>query len=185
MRPRIADILTIASRLTEVPVADLVGRRRWLHLCAIRYPVYATARDWGYSLTAIGRMVNRDHSSIIHSLNTRERFDSYIVGFDEFCEQVARHADELPPFVAESDWKPEAKFHVYMSNEARQERERVSRRLVAARKAKIAERLGLKASEVEDTDIAVLDAVERADAARAAVMTKNSASFADALRAAA
>jgi len=185
MRPRIADIITIASRLTEVPEADIVGRRRWLHLCAVRFPVYAVAREWGYSYTAIGRIVNRDHSSIMHSVNNRDRFESYIVDFADFCEEVARLADDLPPFIAETDWHPGHKFHVYMSNEARQERERVSRRLVAARKAKIAERLGLKVSEVEDTDIAVLDAVERADAARAAVMTRNSASFADALRAAA
>lgn len=185
MRPRIADIITIASRLTEVSEADIVGRRRWLHLCAIRWPIYATARQWGYSYPVIGRILNRDHSSIIHSLSNRERFDSYIVDFDDFCVEVERLADELPPFVADSDWRPDHKFHVYMSDDARKERERVSRRLVKARKAKIAERLGIAVADVEPADLVKLDEIEKANARERQALALSSLSFTTPVRAAA
>ena len=111
MRPRIADIVTIVARLTNLHEDDLRKLNRYSHFCAARYAVYLTAREWGYSFPAIGRAVgDRDHSTVIHGLANHRRFGLYLEDFDEFCAEVARLADELPPFVAESGWQPSRTF---------------------------------------------------------------------------
>jgi hypothetical protein len=142
MRPRISDIITVAGRLTNVPPSEIVSDRRFLYLCAIRYPVYLTAREWGFSLSEIGRVVGRDHTSVYHGLQTGRRFEGYVNHFDEFCAEVARWSDELPPFVSETDWQPDRKFHVFLTDGAKRERSKQAKILRAARSEKIARRLG-------------------------------------------
>jgi len=156
IRPRIADMITIASRLTATPVAEILGRRRFLHLCAIRHPIYVTAREWGYSYPMIGQVLDRDHSTVIHSINTPERYRHYMEDFDGYCEAVAELADSLPPFVAESDWKPEKTFSLYLSGKAREERNRILEEQERARKLQRKENSRLARSKLRvDYDMEV------------------------------
>lgn len=127
LRPRISDIITIACRLSGAGMEEVISPARPLHLCAVRYAVYMTAREWGYSYPDIGNVVGRDHSTVMHALQTRRRLDSYIEDFDGFCAEVSRWADELPPFVAETNWHPPKVFTVHMSENLRQKREKLDR----------------------------------------------------------
>ena len=121
IRPRTADMITIASRLTGVSEADILSGRRFIHLCAVRHPICVTAREWGYSYPAIGAAIGRrDHSTVINSCASRERLVPYIKDFAEYCEAVSRWADELPPFVKETDWRPDRVFKVVLSLKARE-----------------------------------------------------------------
>lgn len=116
MRPRIADMISIASRLTDVPEADIVGPRRFGHLCAIRAAIYILAKEWGYSSTETGqRFSRRDHSTILHGIKNVERFSSFVLEFGKFCDALGEFSDQLPPFVGETRWEPPRVFHVLRS----------------------------------------------------------------------
>ncbi|WP_454798566.1 helix-turn-helix domain-containing protein [Novosphingobium lindaniclasticum] len=122
LRPRISDMVTIASRLSGVPETDILSPARPLHLCAVRFAVYATARAWKYSYPEIGKVMHRDHSTVLSGMQTRRRLESYIADFDGFCDAVAYWSDELPPFVSETDWTPPGIYMVYPSEQVRQAR---------------------------------------------------------------
>jgi chromosomal replication initiator protein len=50
-------------------VADILGPSRHRHLVSVRNRCVFMLRDKGYSTTEIGRIMNRDHSTIVHALN--------------------------------------------------------------------------------------------------------------------
>ena len=50
-------------------VADILGPKRHRHLVSVRRLCALMLRDKGYSTTEIGRIMNRDHSTIVHALN--------------------------------------------------------------------------------------------------------------------
>jgi chromosomal replication initiation ATPase DnaA len=50
-------------------VADILGPKRRRHLVSVRNLCVAMLRNKGYSTTEIGRIMNRDHSTIVHALN--------------------------------------------------------------------------------------------------------------------
>lgn len=121
IRPRIADIITIAARLGDVTEDDVRDGDRFLHLLAVRFGVYQTAREWEYSFPVIGRAVgNRHHTTVMHSLANHDRYSLYVLDFDEFCNELSRWADELPPFVAETAWSPPRMFPPVLTKTTRQ-----------------------------------------------------------------
>ena len=50
-------------------VADILGQKRHKHLVSVRNLCVFMLRDKGYSTTEIGRIMHRDHSTIVHALN--------------------------------------------------------------------------------------------------------------------
>lgn len=50
-------------------VEDIIGKARHKKLVAVRCMCIRALRDEGYSTTEIGRIMNRDHSTICHALN--------------------------------------------------------------------------------------------------------------------
>lgn len=50
-------------------VVDILGPKRSKHLVYVRNLCVFMLRDKGYSTTEIGRIMNRDHSTIVHALN--------------------------------------------------------------------------------------------------------------------
>lgn len=136
-RPRIADLVTIASRLTGVDPFDVRSQSRLLHLCAVRVAVYVTARRAGHSYPGIGRLVGgRDHSTVIHGIQNRGRFANYISDFDAYCADIERFAEELPPFVEDTDWTPDQTYSVFLSKEALSLRNQAYRAAEAKRRRK-------------------------------------------------
>lgn len=111
MRARISDIVTIASRLSGAPEKRIFGEGRRHNICAVRAAVYIIAREHGYTFPEIGQRIGgRDHSTVIHGYNALPRYRHYFGFVDEFVEAVRANALALPPFVSETDWKPERKF---------------------------------------------------------------------------
>lgn len=50
-------------------VADILSPKRHRHLVFVRNLCVFMLRNKGYSTTEIGRIMNRDHSTIVHALN--------------------------------------------------------------------------------------------------------------------
>jgi hypothetical protein len=68
--PLLAALVVLAAWRLGVPVAefraDESGRGRLKRFCAERRHVSVLGRELGFSFPAIGRALNRDHSTIIH-----------------------------------------------------------------------------------------------------------------------
>lgn len=127
-RPRIADIITIVSRLTGVPESEIVGQGRFMHLCTIRGAVYEVAVIHNYSYKSIGRAVGgRDHASVINGIKSRRRFDRYMPSYPQFVKAIDRFSRELPAFVADTDWLPPVKFRPVTARELDQAKQRLKR----------------------------------------------------------
>lgn len=52
-------------------VEDILGPSRFKYLVNVRRKCIYMLRDKGYSTTEIGRIMNRDHSTIVNSLQKR------------------------------------------------------------------------------------------------------------------
>lgn len=50
-------------------VEDMLGKSRFKRVVAVRRLCVLMLREKGYSTTEIGRIMNRDHSTIVHALN--------------------------------------------------------------------------------------------------------------------
>lgn len=71
MTPREKNIKDIA-RLADgygYTVEDMLGKSRFKRVVAVRRLCVLMLREKGYSTTEIGRIMNRDHSTIVHALN--------------------------------------------------------------------------------------------------------------------
>jgi chromosomal replication initiation ATPase DnaA len=65
------EVLSIVSKSCGVTVNMIVSRCRERKSVDARYMFIAMMRsEFGYSLKEIGNMLNRDHTTILHALNT-------------------------------------------------------------------------------------------------------------------
>lgn len=63
-------VLRVTEEITKAPMKELVSSARWPRLVRARYIyVYAAMTLTLRSLTDIGRLINRDHSTVIHGLD--------------------------------------------------------------------------------------------------------------------
>lgn len=70
MTPRQANMLQIETiaKVYGYTAADILGKRKLKALVAVRRQCVVMLREKGYSTTEIGRIMNRDHSTICHAL---------------------------------------------------------------------------------------------------------------------
>jgi len=75
MTPRQANMMEIAAiaSLYDYTVEDVLGKSKLKALVAVRRRCVVMLRDKGYSTTEIGRIMNRDHSTICHALKKYEQ----------------------------------------------------------------------------------------------------------------
>lgn len=73
MTPREKHLQAIAEIADEhgYTVEDILGPCRHKHLVSVRHQCFAMFYDRGYSTPEIGRIMNRDHSTVCHALNKR------------------------------------------------------------------------------------------------------------------
>ena len=132
MKARIADMITIASRLTGVPESEITGPGRPMHLCAIRGAVYEVAVIHNHSYKFIGKMVGgRDHASVINGIKSQPRYERYIPGFKDFVKAIDAFARELPAFVADTEWLAPVKFRPVTARQLEYEKEQQLKRLAS------------------------------------------------------
>lgn len=70
MTPRqknLADIEVIAKE-NRFTLEDILGKSKFRPLVMVRRKCVVMLREKGYSTTEIGRIMHRDHSTIVHSL---------------------------------------------------------------------------------------------------------------------
>lgn len=70
--PRVADIVAAASRITMIPQCEITGPQRKIHIVRVRHAVSLVAYKLGHSYSAIGRTLNRDHTTVINAVEQAE-----------------------------------------------------------------------------------------------------------------
>lgn len=68
MKPLI-DIAYEAATAHGVTTYDLVQKSRKARIVRARWAYFQAAREEGYTLTVIGKFVNRGHDTVLHGLN--------------------------------------------------------------------------------------------------------------------
>jgi len=68
--PRQKNLNDIAEIAEEhgYTIHDILGPSRLMHLVSVRRKCMVMLREKGYSTTEIGRIMNRDHTTVVHSL---------------------------------------------------------------------------------------------------------------------
>lgn len=67
MEARIGDVIKAASRICDVPIAAMLGKRRFTEHVRARQLVHYVAKEIGHSYPRIGlRMGGFDHTTVIH-----------------------------------------------------------------------------------------------------------------------
>lgn len=70
---RAKEMLLAIAEKHGVTVQEIIGRRRFSNLIAARFEaVYEITKATGWSLPRIGRLFNRDHTTILHCLRVME-----------------------------------------------------------------------------------------------------------------
>lgn len=77
-----------AAKVSGIPAGDIAGPCRKPYVCFTRYVVMAALRDRGLSLPAIGRIVHRDHSTILYGLRQAEKLRG-LPGFEIIRSAIA------------------------------------------------------------------------------------------------
>ena len=73
-RASIRQITREVCEEAEIPVCLVLGPGRDAHLCRVRETIYDIATRHGFSLTQIGRVFQRDHTTVMSGLrNIRKR----------------------------------------------------------------------------------------------------------------
>lgn len=72
-------IIELVSGVTEIPVADIIGPCRRAEISEARHLAAWLMREGGdMTLREIGRELNRDHSTVVHSLHVvKAGYDRY------------------------------------------------------------------------------------------------------------
>jgi chromosomal replication initiation ATPase DnaA len=70
MTPRQANLLEIEAiaKAHCFTLEDILGPRKFKPLVAVRRKCIVMLREKGHTTTGIGRIMNRDHTTIVHSL---------------------------------------------------------------------------------------------------------------------
>jgi chromosomal replication initiation ATPase DnaA len=68
--PRQKNLNDIAEIAEEhgYTIHDILGPSRLMHLVSVRRKCMVMLREKGYSTTEIGRIMNRNHTTVVHSL---------------------------------------------------------------------------------------------------------------------
>ena len=75
-------ILERASQASGLPISTITGRQRTTDVCMVRWAIMDVLRAQGMSLSAIGRLLHRDHSTVISGLRRADGLS----GHEKFSE---------------------------------------------------------------------------------------------------
>lgn len=65
---KVSDLITIASRITRISREQIVGPQRGRGIARVRQAIaYVAAEQGVHSLTKIGHVLNRDHTTIVYA----------------------------------------------------------------------------------------------------------------------
>lgn len=107
---RVHDLITIASRLTGISEAAIVGQQRFGHIVRVRQAVAHVAVNMGiHSTPQIGRAIGgRDHSTIIHANRKATILAERDPEYAHFIQRIKDEAAIAEPFLR--DWGEQYEF---------------------------------------------------------------------------
>jgi len=89
-------ILEIIGKNCNVTVSDILSRTRIREIVEARQMFcYVVREKFGYPLSRIGRMVNRDHATAIHSIKAHKDRCDVIKEYRNLTTKVFRDIDEF------------------------------------------------------------------------------------------
>ena len=97
-------IIQTVCRKWNVSIDDVCGRSRKQEVVYTRMIIAYFLRQYTtLSTTKIGRLINRDHSTIIHYLKTYDSEFRFNKDFRNFAESIKEELDDIPkdPFALE------------------------------------------------------------------------------------
>lgn len=100
MKARVSDILTIAAEMACIDRAMILGNSKYRRFVRVRQACYLVAREQGYSYPFIGRLVNRDHTTVIHGADKALIIAERDQVFAAFLDQLRAAASDARPFVS-------------------------------------------------------------------------------------
>lgn len=100
-RARVSDIVSLAAEMAAVDRNAILGRSRHGRLVRIRQACMTVARESGHSYPAIGRRMNRDHSTIVHGVDKAGIIAERNADYAAFLARLRNAAGQAKPYVAE------------------------------------------------------------------------------------
>jgi hypothetical protein len=100
-RARVADIITLASQMAAIDRKVLVGRSRFRRIVRVRQACMLLARENGHSFPTIGRMFDRDHSTVVHGCEVAEDCVQRDPAYAAFVDRLRTSAANARPYIAE------------------------------------------------------------------------------------
>lgn len=96
---RVSDLITIASRITGLTPSQIVGPQRHKPITRVRQAVaYVAAEQGKHSISQIGRMMNRDHTTIIHARRMVPEFMKRDADLRLLVERLFIEAERHDPY---------------------------------------------------------------------------------------
>lgn len=89
-RPLVAEIARKASAISHVRLNELMGAGRTRDIARIRFAIYLAARRWGWSTPQIGRVLNRDHTTVLDGSLRAEAIAAEDPAYAAFIEELAQ-----------------------------------------------------------------------------------------------
>lgn len=101
---RVSDLITIASRITRLTPDQITGPQRHKPIARVRQAVaYVAAEQGRHSYPQIGKMLNRDHSTIIHAHKMVPVFMRSDADLRLLVERLFIEAERHDPYVLPSN----------------------------------------------------------------------------------
>lgn len=85
---RYADVIERAAAATFYKVEDITGTGRWSMLCEVRFAVMAVLAGLHLSPENIGKLLNRDRTTVLHGLARAADLSANDADFVRLCEVI-------------------------------------------------------------------------------------------------
>lgn len=84
-RPTVRALIDRAAALSGFPPATILGSCRRSDIVLIRFAVIWVARRMGFSSALIGRVINRDHSTVLNGAQRAREMMTRSQPYEAFC----------------------------------------------------------------------------------------------------
>lgn len=83
-----------AAQMFNLPVSEIVGPSRPRYYCEARFAIMLALRRRGMSTLAIGRLLNRDHSVVVHGLKRAAQIIANDPGYGLIVDELGDATDD-------------------------------------------------------------------------------------------
>lgn len=102
---RITDIICTAAMATRIPLSDICGPDRSRRFVEVRAAITMIAREHNHSYPQIAAHFGRDHSSLVHYVNSWDVFCVRSPWLVHLLDNLREQCRDLPVFAAEQSYR--------------------------------------------------------------------------------